>query len=328
MKYSMVISMLLGCVSFLCLPTSGRAEIVVAESIEWVLASSDRVVGGKVIQVDKVTGPDKKDYQVVTVAISKTIKGEHGDHETFLLHHYIYSEYAKQWMGEGIPVLFCLVKNDGKRIPFPADKFAWVLREDGNLPDAVLLGKSKHDWTGCVPVLTRDFQVLTDKESILKLVERTVNAGVKRRAPRRHTLNVPSDTAVYRELWAGSAVRLIVPIDEQLEVLGRKWCRSASPWEREEGAQILGHFKNEMNVELLKSLLNHPSNCESTLHRTVRGKSELELVYRKKLYYVRQAAFDALRELRVKVDRPILEELLEGRDDPAPKKDNPSNAKQ
>jgi hypothetical protein len=46
------------------------------------------------------------------------------------------------------------------------------------------------------------------------------------------------------------------------------------------------------------------------------------LVYRKKLYYVRQAAFDALREFAVKVEKPVLEELLEGRDIADPKHDD------
>jgi hypothetical protein len=50
------------------------------------------------------------------------------------------------------------------------------------------------------------------------------------------------------------------------------------------------------------------------MHKTVPGKAVLELVYRKKWYYVRQAAFDSLRALGAKVEQPVLEELLEGRD--------------
>jgi hypothetical protein len=195
------------------------------------------------------------------------------------------------------------------------------LREDGNHPDAVLLGKSKHFWTGCIPVLTRDFEVLTDTNAILQFVERTAKAAVKDCPPLSHTVDVPSGTAVYKKLWSRSSVRLVVPVDEKLEALGRSWCKSPSFWERREGAQILRHFKNETNTDILKALLADPSTLESTMHRTVPGKIELELVYRKKLYAVRQAAFDALREFGVKVDRPVLEELLEGRDDPAPKLD-------
>ena len=52
------------------------------------------------------------------------------------------------------------------------------------------------------------------------------------------------------------------------------------------------------------------------MYHTVPGKTELELVYRKKVYDVRQAAFAALCKLGVKVDTPVLEELLEGKDEP------------
>jgi hypothetical protein len=319
MRHALTIAPLLAWAGLLLLPGRARGQIVIAESIEWVLATSDRVIVGQVVKVGQVTGPDKKDYQAVTVAISRTLKGAHADRETFLLHPYIYRGYARQWLDEGLPILLCLVKNDGKRLPLPPEKFAWVLREDGNGPNAVLLGKSKHYWTGSSPVLTRDFEVLTEPEAILKFVERTVKAAAKGPARRSHTLDVPGGTAVYKKLWSRSAVRLIVPVDATLEALGRRWCKGEGAWERYEGARILRHFRNETNVGLLKSLLGDPSTSEATLHRTVPGKVELELVYRKKLYYVRQAAFDALREFGVNVDRPVLEELLEGRDDPGPR---------
>jgi hypothetical protein len=300
------------------LSASARAETAFAESIEWILTASDRVVIAKVVQVDKVTGTDNKEYQAVTVAISRTLKGMHTDRETFLLHHYIPRDYATQWLEEGIPTLFCLVKNDGKRVAVPADKFAWVLREDGSHADAVLLAKSKHYWSGSIPVLTRDYEVLTEKEAILKHVEEALKVETKDCPPRSHTLDVPGDTAVFKKLWAGSAVVLKVPVDGRLEVLGRKWCKSPSSFDRREGARIVRYFKNEQNIDILKSLLGDPNTSEATKHRTVPGKTELELVYRKKVYYVRQAAFDALVEMGVKVDKPVLEELLEGRDDPDP----------
>ena len=70
------------------------------------------------------------------------------------------------------------------------------------------------------------------------------------------------------------------------------------------------------NIAILKGLLTDPSTAEATRYRSVAGKIELELVYRKNVYYVRQAAFAALRELGVKMNRPVLEELLEGHDEP------------
>jgi hypothetical protein len=175
-----------------------------------------------------------------------------------------------------------------------------------------------HHWTGCIPVLTRTFEVLTEPDAIVKYAEETVKAAPKDGTPRAHTLEVPANTAVFKKLWARSAVFLIVPVDGKLEVLGQKWCQSRSPRQRAEGAKILQNFKSAKNIGFLKALLNDPHTAEATLHRTVPGKAELEQVYRKKVYYVRQAAYDALRELGAEVQRPMLEELLEGRDEPDP----------
>jgi hypothetical protein len=68
---------------------------------------------------------------------------------------------------------------------------------------------------------------------------------------------------------------------------------------------------------MLKSLLADSNKREATLYRAT-DRTPAKLVYRKNVYYVRQAAFDALRKLGVRVKRPVLEELLEGRDEPDP----------
>jgi len=320
MKTSATMTTLFGCAVFFLLSTPAQAGgPELEESIEWVLANSDRVFVGKILKVDKITGTDSKDYQLATVAISKTMKGERADRVTFLLRHYIFTDYANQWREEGIPMLFFLVQNDGKRIPVPAKKVTWVLREYDTFPSAILLGKSKHKRTGSITVLTRKFEVLTDKAAILKFVEQTVKATAKDPSPRSHTLIPPENTPdAWRELFAHSSVDFKVPIDKKLEVLGRLWCKSASPWVRREGSRILRHFKNEKNVDILKSLLDDPSTAEAHFSRSVPNKRLLELVWRKNLYYVRQAAFDSLREQGVEVDKPVLEVLLEGRDEPFP----------
>ena len=81
-----------------------------------------------------------------------------------------------------------------------------------------------------------------------------------------------------------------------------------------DGAEILRHFKNETNVQLLKSLLNDPCEGEERSYGPVAGKTEWQQLYRKKIYPVRQAAYDALQEFGVSVDKPVLEVLLEGTD--------------
>src|SRR5262245_10659048 len=116
MKTFLPIATFVGSFCFLLLPARIHAAIVVAESMEWVLATSERVVVAKVVKVETVTDRDKKMCQLVTIAITKTLKGEHADRETMLLRPYIYDGFAKQWLDEGISIIFFLIKNDGKRV--------------------------------------------------------------------------------------------------------------------------------------------------------------------------------------------------------------------
>ena len=294
------------------LPAGGAAEIAVGESIEWVAADSDRVLSGTVVRVDRVPGQDGKAYEVATVRVSRTLKGQPVAEVKFLLRDYN-GPVAKQWRAMKLPLLFFLVARERANEPGFPPGVEWVLRDDHNNHRAVLLGKRDERWTFTIPVLTRDFDVLTEPDAILKRVETAVRAqpgGPKRRP---HTLGVPPDTAVFKKLWARSAVFLTVPVDRELEALGRRWCRSPSYIERIDGAKILGHFKNEGNIKLLKALLADPDYSTAEAARTVPGQAELVLLYRKRVYEVRRIAYETLRWFGVEVRRPVLEELLEGK---------------
>jgi hypothetical protein len=294
------------------LPARAGAEIAFGESIEWVIADSDRVLSGTVVRVDQVPGKDGKAYEVATVRVSRTLKGQPAAEVKFLLRNYR-GPVAKQWRAMKLPMLFFVVARERANEPGFPPGVEWVLRDDHNDHCAVLLGKSNERWTFTIPVLTRDFDVLTDPDAILKRVETAVRAqpGGPKRKP--HKLGVPPDTAVYNKLWARSAVYLTVPVDRELEALGRRWCRSPSFSTRIDGAKILGHFKNEENIKRLKALLNDPDYSTEEAARTVPGQRELVLLYRKRLYEVRRIAYETLRRFGVEVRRPVLEELLEGK---------------
>lgn len=302
-------------------PVTARAETAYTESIEWVVASSDRIVVGKVTSVDAVKDRENQTCQTVIITVSKTLKGAHTPRETFVMPAYLSNGFAKAWMDEGALIVFFLLKNDGHRVSVPADKFAWVLRDDQCGPNAILLRKNKKGEIDVMDVLTCDFDVLTDPSSILKYVEKTIDKQRSKRALRQHSVDVPFETPVFKKLWSGSSVFLDVPVDEKLEALGRRWCRSASCFEREEGANALAYFPNERNLALLKSLLNDPTTSDGTYHETVPGKTEMRLIWHKTFYPVRKAAYDSLRQLGAQVQKPVLEVLLEGHDEPEPKPD-------
>jgi hypothetical protein len=316
MRTSLAIIARAGCACLLLLPGKGRAEPVTAESIEWVLATSDRVVVGKVVKVDTVTAETGQNYQAITVAISRTLKGASAERDTFLVPPYVNTDFARQWMDEGVPIVFCAVKTAGPRAPIFASPFAWVLRDNHNGTDTVLLGKSQHEWTGCIPVLTHEFDVLTDSDKIVNYLEKTVKASPNNKDVRSHQLEVPVDTAVFKRLYFLGTVHLIVPVDEQLEAAGRRWCRSESGRLRAEGAKALGYFNSRENADILRSMLNDPASMRRMACDPEPGQSGSEPGRWTKVYYVRQAAFDSLRKFGAPVNEPILTELLEGQDDP------------
>jgi hypothetical protein len=267
---------------------AARAEINFGESIDWVIADSDRVVVGKLVKVENVAG-----HEVVTVDVSKTIRGKQEPKATFVLRSY-HGAIAKDWLDAGVPMLFFLRSREHAK---DADKlpkcYDWQLRDDGNYPSAVILAKQQGDGSRSLNVFTRDFGMLTDSAAILKYVEayaKTIPADWKKK---KMLLDVPGDTKVFEKLWGGSAVFLSVPVDAQLETLARRWCKSKDIDDRVRGAKILGNFKNDENIKLLKSLLQDPE------FHTGDGMRR---------YAVRAAAFESLRGFGVDVPRPVLEQ--------------------
>jgi hypothetical protein len=283
------------------------AEIAVADSIEWAVRDSDWVLKGKVVAVKQATAKNGKACEVLTVAVAKTLKGTHAEQATFVLPDWI-GPIARDWQTEGNEMLFCLVRRDRHKdqdnVPATAE---WVIRTDHIGPCAVMLGKTRLEWPRTMGVFTRDFRVLTDPKAITKHVENAI-AAERRDAPAKsHAMDVPVGSAVFEKLWGGSAVLLVVPVDEQLEAAGRKLCASREYFDRVEGVKILRQFKNAKNIDILRSLLDDPNFSTEEKSRTVPGKAELELVYRKRVYEVRRLAYEALRDFDVRVDMPVIE---------------------
>ena len=110
-----------------------------------------------------------------------------------------------------------------------------------------------------------------------------------------------------------NGLTLIVREDRSAPVVSAQaWCKARSPDDRGTGAWILQNFKSDQNIALLKSLLDDPATDESAQYASTGPNGQLELVYRKKVFAVRQAAFESLQKLGVHVPKPVLEILLDG----------------
>ncbi len=287
--------------ALLALPAAARAEIAGAESIEWVVADSDLVLIGVVSKVEKVAGK-KKPFEVATVKVAHTVKGRPADQVTFLLRNYN-GPAAEDWLADGTPLLFCLVRRaharDRGELPAGHD---WVLRDDGNQHSAVLLGKPRRHWTHTIPAFTREFDVLTEPAAVIKRAKEAARPLPEGREKKPFTLSVPGATAAFRKLYAGSAVYLIVPVDGELERVARLWCCSASFYTRLNGVCALRHFRNEKNIAILKGLLSDPG-CSVTTKADSKGGERRVRVYR-----ARQLAYETLREFGVKAEPPVVDE--------------------
>jgi hypothetical protein len=116
--------------------------------------------------------------------------------------------------------VFCLVKNAGMWVSLPADDFPWVTRDDGNGVNAILLGQSKERRSGCKPVLTCDFRVITDPHAILNYIAKTIGSQATSKPTESRVLEVPFNTAVHKRLYSRSAVYLTVPVETKLAQSG------------------------------------------------------------------------------------------------------------
>jgi hypothetical protein len=292
------------------MPQHVAAEAVEAESIEWILLDSDWVFTGKVTDVQIALGRDGRKYQAVTVAVDKTLKGKHWEHARFVLRPW-QGTVGESWKSEAKPMLFCLMQAQRQKDKAKLPETAWVVREDGNSGSVILLDRAKAAAAArTIPVLTRDFQVLNDPDAILKHIASALADSAENGAPRSRRITVPANTPVFDKLWAEGAVWLTVPVDRRLEEYGRRLCRMPPSLTRAEGASILSHFKNDENIELLKSLLKDESHSIEVTMRSAPGK-KLETISRKKVYEVRRSAYDVLREFGVQVERPVLEVPLD-----------------
>jgi hypothetical protein len=280
--------------------STARAEIVVEESIEWVIADSERVFVGKVAKVER-----RGNHEAVTVDVAQTFRGKHEAKATFFVPSRG-GAAAEGWRKRDLPMLFCLVKRaditDARGLP---DNLQWVVRPGISQHSAAFLGSDENHIT--MPIITRDFKVLTESKQVIAHVEAYAKSIKPEWKKAKLMMSVPTESPAFKRLWAGSAVRLYVPADAAMESLGRAWCKDKSVETRAQGARVLGSFKNEANIKILKSLLVDDGflNCSGS-------KSFGDLIIRREYVYfpARAAAYAALQELQLDLEMPTTELTL------------------
>ena len=150
------------------------------------------------------------------------------------------------------------------------------------------------------PVYLMDFSVVTNSQEVLARTRQFAKRRLK--APLQFFTFGPRPEL---PLWTS----LMVPVQPSLEKFAHERIKSTNWMERAEAARALQYFKSASNTKLLKPLLNDPSfqdwQTEHVVWKTTRS------------YYVRQAAYDVLSGWDAVVDKPLTEEALPWRFDPA-----------
>lgn len=232
-----------------------RAEVMVAESLEWMTNDTPVVVMGKVQQFK-----DDGDWRDVTISIKEVFKG---DLEEKTLTFRVGIERSKEvnWKAADSEMLLFLRKatleKDGKEM-----SGHWVLRSTalnsmGN--PAIELSKPKY-------VYSMDMTPLEKSDDILKRVRQ----WAKQPSPSKDAqppniivvpggslpLEIPKESPIFRNIFAGSTCYLLVPAAEEFRQKVKDMTASKQAETRAQGALLLANYPGDETKQILQKLLN------------------------------------------------------------------------
>ena len=184
------------------------AEIIGADSIEWRVADADAIIRASVTKVDVEKGVKGQFIETATLKVNETLKGTGPEH----LKHSVRLSTAGGWekfdrpsrWKQGAVELLVFVKNG---------KIKSLLRLDG---------KKSHGQG--YRTFTLDMKVCKTKNSILAAVYSALAFEEKEKPNKTISIEVPPVSAEFwSELWGGSSVFLVVPVDSRLKSAVKRW---------------------------------------------------------------------------------------------------------
>jgi hypothetical protein len=230
------------------------AEIMVAESVEWMTNDTPVVVMGKVQQVK-----DEGDWRDVTIAIKEIFKGDLKE-KTLTFRSSIESSKAVNWKATHSEMLLFLRKatiaQDGKAL-----SGQWTLRtalENHGNP-AIDLSKPKY-------VYGMDMTALGKSEDILKRIREWAKQPSPAEDAQRPNiilvpegalpLEIPFESAIFRDIYAGSTCYLLVPAAEEFRQKIKDMAASKQATTRAQGALLLANYPGDETKQILQKLLS------------------------------------------------------------------------
>jgi hypothetical protein len=281
-------ALVLVCLTLTLLAPAARAELIIADSLEWIAQDSDLILRGKLVSVTRL--PKKVNgytWSKVTMSVAETLRGAHRRTRVFSVCD---GHSPARWDKQRGEVLAFLVK-PGRVQSGRGSEQRDIPKTLRKLPTA-RLSRTYSDW----PVINldkvpreaalggRDFKVYKTRKAIKAAIMAAVRTP--KQLARSVTVDAPFDSGVFKALYSGSSVRLVLPLDSETEKLGLRWTRSPDVGQRVEAVKILRSFKSQANVKLLRSLLE-----DRGYYTTTRSDGK----HSTRVYAVRRDACLALR---------------------------------
>jgi hypothetical protein len=262
----------------------GRPAFARTDTVEWMVHESPLIVQGTVLSGRTLPGATIAN-DIITVKVSKTIKGTPAETITFLAE----VVHGQPW-DDGEYLFFLTPTRQYTTGPVFAapgatsDKFPWVCEW------RIALDEPTID-----PQYDGAFHRLETADAMLSAVRHEVaNPPAKPSgfidAPITPRTPLPPDAA---SEVRGRVLRLLV--DERLEAPVRAWIDSPEPRDRVNGVEVLGQFKSDENVARLTRLLD---DAYSWPEMTIVGSDYIidngQGKWAGALYPVRNAAYNVL----------------------------------
>jgi hypothetical protein len=288
-----------------------------AESLEWVVVDSDRVVRGAISSVAAVpqrAPAGDSPWCLVNVKVAETLKGPADEEVAFLVWTGTERGYHALAERKGQELLLFLVSTERYygEVPVPV-ACPWTLRAGPNQGwSHAIVDLTNGD---SLSFVTADCQKLSDWKAIRRAARAACKVPCDGRVVEQFQVGAPNSTQAFWQLWPGSSVILAVP-DIRREEVAKAWLASKSDGLRVRGARALRHFRSEENLRLLQGLLSDPQR--SAGYRRAERTFPLNLVLSASdeipvwRYPVREGAYATLTEWGVSLPEPVIEESVAG----------------
>jgi len=271
------------CILLVSLPAI-LGEVIVGESLEWLIESSSGIAVYRVSALKTVEKRPTRDRVKVEAAVETRLSGTAPERVTF--------EVVER---PGAGPARRTEKNDEFLVFFRAGD-AERLDESPLYP----INLSSPPVSGFLRIaITGSFEVLDTKEKILNFVRARLTIKERGERPKRVMVDVPVSSPAFRALWHGSSCSLVVPADRGLRKRLLDQINSNDVHRRAGAARLLSAYDDPESIRALKSLLN---DAETVLLEN--EKLGGLLLSRTRHYPARSAAQESLRELGVSFTGP------------------------